>query len=365
MIIGIDATRANKPQKTGVEWYSYHLIRALSKESSKHIFRLYFRSDPEPSLAKLGENVQYKILSWPFKYLWTQVRLSFEVLINPPDCLFIPAQIIPMIHPSKTITTIHDVAYKPFPTSYSAGSRFYLNLAALLASRLPAIITVSEFSKSEIRKYYNISDKKIHVIPLGLEHADRDPSPMVLTKHAITKPYLLSVGRLERKKNIKLLIKSFNLIKVEPWGKEFQLVLVGIKGHGWGEIERDINVSPFREDIKIVGWVTEPEKHSLFAQAVAFILISAYEGFGLPLLEAMDAGTPIITTDQASLPEVAGEAAITVPRGKINAVRDALQDIVYNKIMRNDLIDKGKLRAKQYTWQRTAKETLAVFDRIH
>src|SRR3989338_44165 len=111
MVIGIDATRANKSQKTGVEWYSYHLIRELIKLPTPHTFRLYFRDAPEPGLAKLGQDVEYRILRWPPRYLWTQVRLSWEMLMHPPDLLFIPAQIIPLLHPTNTVTTIHDVAF--------------------------------------------------------------------------------------------------------------------------------------------------------------------------------------------------------------------------------------------------------------
>src|SRR5204862_208036 len=98
MIIGIDATRANKPQKTGVEWYSYHLIRDLAKMKGPHTYRLYFNTPPEAGLMNLGPKIEYRILRWPFRYLWTQVRLGFEMIMNPPDLLFIPAQIIPFIH---------------------------------------------------------------------------------------------------------------------------------------------------------------------------------------------------------------------------------------------------------------------------
>lgn len=362
MIIGIDATRANKAHKTGVEWYSYHLIRELTRIQTAHTFRLYFNTDPEPGLSKLGPNVEYRVLRWPFRYLWTQIRLSFEMLINAPDLLFIPAQIIPIIHPRRTVTTIHDVAYLPYPESYSRKSRWYLDFAAKLAKKLPRILTVSEFSKKEITKYYGIDPERITVTPLGFSHETKANAEVVMTKYNIKNPFIVYVGRLERKKNVAVIVDSFNLIKDETWGRDFELVLVGVKGHGWEEIEKVIHASPHKDDIKLVGWATEAEKHTLLAESKAFILLSAYEGFGLPLLEAMSAHTPIITSNQAALPEVGGSATYIVPRGKPSKVRDALKDLIYNTELRETLIARGKERLKLFSWRKTAMLTYEALE---
>lgn len=362
MIIGIDATRANKAQKTGVEWYSYHLIRELAKLPTDHAIRLYFNASPEPGLANLGSNVEYRILRWPFRYLWTQIRLSWEMLMHPPDLLFIPAQIIPLIHPSRTVTTIHDVAFKPYPESYRPWSRWYLNLAAKLAAKLPLILTISEFSKKEITKYYDIAPERITVTYLGFLHETRVPTMDATIRLAIREPYLLYIGRLERKKNIIALIKSFELIKKESWGQRQHLVLVGTKGYGWDEINKLIGSSANKDDIIVAGWVTQAEKNRLLDHATALIMLSAYEGFGLPVLEAMDARTPVITSDQASLPEIGGTATVQVPRGDTRAVRDALRDIIFNDALRNKLLDVGSLQVKQFTWHTTAEKTLVAFE---
>ncbi len=362
MIIGIDATRANKTNKTGVEWYSYYLIKELAKLPRKHTYRLYFNTDPEPGLQNLGSNFEYRVIRWPFKYLWTQLRLSFEMLVHPPDLLFIPAQIIPIIHPAKTVTTIHDVAYLPYPESYSWKSRNYLDFAAKLAKKLPLILTVSEFSKKEITKYYGIDPKKIIVTPLGFSHETKADAQVVMTKYDIRDPYILYVGRLERKKNVAIIVDAFNLIKNESWGRNFELVLVGVKGYGWDEIEKIINASHYKADIKIVGWVTEAEKHTLLAEAKAFILLSAYEGFGIPLLEAMAARTPIITSNQAALPEIGGHATYIVPRGKPGKVRDALKDLLYNTGLRQTLIARGEKQLEKFSWNITAEKTAAALE---
>ena len=158
MIIGIDATRANKPQKTGVEWYSFFLIKEMIQQAPDITFRLYFNSEPESRLQNLGSNVEYRQLRWPFRYLWTQIRLSLEMVWHRPDVLFIPASIIPFISAPNTVTCIHDVAYEVYKHDLSQKSRWYLRLATYWAKWFcRQITTVSEFSKQEIIKYYNFN----------------------------------------------------------------------------------------------------------------------------------------------------------------------------------------------------------------
>jgi len=233
MIIGIDATRANKPQKTGVEWYSFFLIKELPKLDPTITFRLYFNSAPETELLNLGPNVEYRRLYWPFKYLWTQVRLSLEMLFNPPDVLFIPASIIPIISPKRTVTTLHDVAYEAYKNDLSWKGRAYQRLSAKWAKKFCSqIITVSQFSKSEIIKYYQIAADKIQVTYLGLSNPEKIPPASKQKKN-----YLLFVGRLESKKNIAQLIRIFAAMQKTSWGKRISLHLVGYPSRGWQEAE--------------------------------------------------------------------------------------------------------------------------------
>ncbi len=139
---------------------------------------------------------------------------------------------------------------------------------------------------------------------------------------------------------------------------------MGLKGHGWESIDSTIKKSPFKDDIKIVGWVTEAEKHTLLSNAAVFISVSAYEGFGLPLLEAMDSATPIVTSDQASLPEIAGDAAIIVPRGNKDAIMEAVRTIVLDAEKRTALITAGKRRVTQFTWEETAQLTMTALESL-
>lgn len=356
MIIGIDATRANKPQKTGVEWYSFFLIKEMPKLDPDITFRLYFNSAPEPGLQNLGPNVEYRRLSWPFKYLWTQIRLSLEMLFNPPDVLFIPASIIPVISPKRTVTTLHDVAYEVYKGDLSWKGRAYQRLSAKWAKKICSqIITVSQFSKNEIIKYYQVAADKIQVTYLGLSHPEKIPPPPKQKKK-----YLLFVGRLESKKNIAQLIRVFAAIQKTSWGKHISLHLVGYPSRGWQEAENLIK--QFRLENKIIrhGWIKEEEKYKLISEAAIYIHLAKYEGFGFGLIEAMACQTPIIANRAASLPEIAGSAALLVDANNIPEVVEAINKLYYDKKLQLDLIAKGLKRSQEFRWEKTAAQTLKI-----
>ena len=360
MIIGIDATRANKPHKTGVEWYSYFLIHELIQLDPTITWRLYFNSDPEPGLQQLGPNVEYRQLRWPFTYLWTQIRLSWEMLINPPDILFIPAQIIPLIHARKTITTIHDVAYEVFSEDLSFKSRSYLRFAAYLAKwfcRL--ILTVSQFSKDEIIKYYGIAADKIIVTPLGIH-----PPQMISEQKRERKNYLLYVGRLESKKNIAQLIEVYNEISKTDWGHDLELYLVGYPSRGWEEAEQKIKHYGLEDKVRVFGWVTESEKWRLLSEATCYVHLAKYEGFGFGPLEAMAAGTPAIVNNAASLPEIVGDAAWLVDANDVTMVVDTIKLVVSDHQVTNERTERGLQHWTRFTWRATAEKTLEAFRQL-
>jgi len=359
MVIGIDATRANKPHKTGVEWYCFFLIQEMIKQAPDVTFRLYFNTPPESTLQNLGSNVQYRQLRWPWRYLWTQARLSLEILINPPDVLFIPASIIPIISARRTFTTIHDVAYEVYKHDLSQKSRIYLRLASYWAKWFcRKIITVSEFSKQEIIKYYQVASEKIIVAHLGLNW----PAIHQATKISSTpdQPYLLYVGRLESKKNIVRLIETFEAVRATSWGHNFNLYLIGTPSRGWSEAKKMIKEKNLTTVVRQKGWVTEEEKFNYLKNARVYVQLAKYEGFGFGPLEAMAMGTPTVVNNAGSLPEVCGSQAILVDAENISTTVEAIRQATQDEAIRQKLITDGLLWVQQYTWQKTAEKTLAV-----
>ncbi|MEK7500013.1 MAG: glycosyltransferase, partial [Patescibacteria group bacterium] len=266
--IGIDASRANHEQKTGVEWYAWHLIEEFKVHSSKFMaessvhFILYSDEPLCGALAKLPSGWSSRVLSWPPKRLWTQVRLSFEMLIHPPDVLFIPAHVVPLIHPKKTVMTVHDIAAARFPETYNWFERWYTLWSAKYAlNKLWRVIVPSDFTKNELLQATSYKlQAKVCVIPHGYDvrygkRGTEEQMQNIFKKYGIESPYIISVGRLETKKNTWRIVEAFNKLSLQLKAYRLQLILVGQPGHGYERVRDAIDKSPYRDQIKELGWV--------------------------------------------------------------------------------------------------------------
>jgi glycosyltransferase involved in cell wall biosynthesis len=428
MVIGIDASRANREHKSGTEWYSYYLIKYFAQFDAENQYILYTDTPLRGGLLDLtdvgvdGEgttdrpvfdekgfqiiqsphnNFRGLVLRWPFKYFWTLGRLSLEMAFNAPDILFVPAHGLPLVHPKKTINTIHDVSFREKGASYifekkrlGPGSRRlvrkivnysvrfltlgkyganafdYLDWSTINAlKRSEKIITVSNYSRGQIIKNYQCDDKdvcrsnKIKVVHNGFNNliykkiTDQSAVNSVLDKYGISRPYLLYVGRLERKKNTPFLIEAFAKARKKFNIKE-KLVLVGDASFGYDEAKYLIYQYGLLKDVILTGWVPEVDMPEIFNGATAFILPSIHEGFGIPALQAMNCGVPAILSDIPVMREIADDAAMFFdPKDKEKAAM-AIGDVLTNEKLRKDLINKGLLRAQGFSWEKCAKETL-------
>ncbi len=356
MIIGIDASRANRQKKTGTEWYAYHIIQELKKIDSNNQYILYSNEKLSQDLAKCPENWQVKILSWPFKYIWTHFRLSWEMLVNPPDILFVPAHSVPLIHRGRTIVTIHDLGFLHNSEIYHPLARIYHQFSAWWSVRkAKKIITISEYSKKDIIKIYDIPETKIVSIPLGINKKnfypidDRNQIDKVKKKFNITKKYFFYIGRLEKKKNIPFLLKTW--LEFERKFIDYELVLAGHKSFGSDEIDILIDRA---NNVKILGYVDVEYIPGLMSGAEAFIFPSLFEGFGLPLLEAMACGCPVISSNSTSLPEVGSDAALYFNPDDPGGLLELMENVITDKELKQMLVAKGLARASKYSWQQTA-----------
>jgi glycosyltransferase involved in cell wall biosynthesis len=365
MFIGLDASRANNVTKTGVEWYSYHLIQGLKKFDNDNRYFLYTPNKLNQELGKLPNNFEEKILKWPSSFFWTKGRLSLEMLFNKPDILFVPAYTFPFVGGKKNIITWHDLAYERFPEYYSRRELLSLKTGAKRMLKMAdKILTVSNFTKSELMEIYNLESARIEVINLGLDSEKYNLNkikPTSLDKFELTKPYLIFIGRLEEKKNIVNLIKGFNLLKTK-FHLDYQLVLIGSSGYGKKKIFKEINESPYKKDIKIFGWLPEEEKINLLAKAKIFIYPSFYEGFGLPLLEAMSLKVPIVASDIPVHREIAENAAIFFQPTNFEELAKTINELANNNELKLDLINRGLERVKNFSWEKTCKKTISVIN---
>ncbi|HPT08118.1 MAG TPA: glycosyltransferase family 1 protein [bacterium] len=405
MIIGIDASRANRSFKTGTEWYSYYLIINLIEIDLENNYILY--TDKPLNQAFLFDldlsrhtNVKIKYLKWPFKYMWTLGRLTLEMIFNRPDVLFVPAHVLPLFSPKKTINTIHDIAFMEnnnlyneniinnsfslrnkiinfFIRLFSLGrynfkSTDYLNWSTKFALRYAKkIITVSNFTKNEILKYYRkIKGKKIKVIYNGYNNylykkiTDEEALENVLKKYGIDTSFFLYIGRLEKKKNVHCLIESFSIFKENNKDLSKKLVLIGNPGFCYDEIKYLIEELGIYKDVIILGWVEEEDLPYIVNKAEAFIFPSFYEGFGIPILQAMACETPVLLSNIEVFHEIAQDSALFFDHLDPNDLAEKMVMIVNDDNLKMDLINRGKSLVSNFSWRKCAQETLKEINNL-
>ncbi len=374
MKIAIDASRIDVSKKTGTEYYSFEIIKnlLLIDSSRKNQYIFYSRKPISKLLSEFSGNYFInKTISLP--RFWTQIGLAWKMLKDKPDILFIPAHTIPWIHPKKTAAVIHGLEYEYFPDAYSFFEKFHLQLTTKLALKwAKKIIVPSQSTKNDLIKFYRADPKQIEVIyhgftasnqpacnAFGIANAGRPPA----TSRQPANKYILFIGRLERRKNLVSLIQSFNFIK-EKYKISHQLILIGKKGFGFKEIEKARENSPYKNDIILKDYVSEKEKKDLLKNADVFVFVSLYEGFGFPILEAMEAGVPIVASNNSSLSEIAGDAALLVNPQNTEEISQAIYKSLTDENLRKNLIEKGKENIKRFDWQKCAEETLEVLNEL-
>ena len=354
MNIGINAVAAFKEPRTGVEEYVYQLIKHLTmlKDSDKHHFILYSQNNNNFNF-KLPNNFEINKLRWSLP-MWTQIRLTAEILKNKPDILFIPVHVLPFIHPENSVTTIHGLEYEYYPEMYPANHLRYLRWSTKYALKnTKKIITVSQNTKNDLIKLYNADPDKIKVI----YHGFNDRIRLNKLKPKKDYPYILFLGRLETKKNVQGLIKAFNSLK-KKYQVPHKLILAGSNGFGHKDIRSQISKIKFKDDIIDKGYVSEKDKMVLLRNAEMFVLPSFYEGFGMPILEAQAAKCPVITSNVSSMPEVAGEGAILIDPENIEQISNMMYKIIDDNDFRKRLIKEGSSNLERFSWQECAQETL-------
>jgi glycosyltransferase involved in cell wall biosynthesis len=298
-----------------------------------------------------------------------QVEIAWAARQHHLDIVHDPTGIFPLaLTSSRKVVSIHDVfSYVSPETSTAADRLIYRLWLPLAVRRTDAVITVSLQSKKDILRYLPVRADMMTVIP---EAAGSNFQPMprvnvetILKKNGIDFPYILYVGSVEPRKNLLRLLKAYARVRESLSGRK--LVVVGARNIWLStpltEEIRRLNIEPW---VHFTGYVEDEDLPAFYNGADVFVFPSLYEGFGLPVLEAMGCGTPVITSNVSSLPEVAGDAAVLVDPYNIEGIASAMQQVLEDPHLSNELREKGLARAKQFSWERTARETIAVYKRV-
>lgn len=365
MHIGFDASRVAVAERTGTERYSYELLAALARHDSLNTYSLYCNGRPA-ALPLLRGN--FRLRNIPAPRLWTHARLGLEMLQAPPDVLFVPAHVLPIIHPPASVVTIHDLGYLAFPTTHTFARRVELHLTTRWnAHAARRVIAISQATRADLIRHYRVPAAKISVVYHGLGDGFRpvtDAAVLAAVRARYvpgTAPYLLSLGTVQPRKNLVRLIDAFAQVARSAAGPGgLRLVLAGRRGWRTAAIEQRAAAVGVADQVHFAGYVDDADLPALLSGALAFALPSLYEGFGLPVLEAMACGTPVLTSTTSALPEVAGPAALLVDPTDTAAIAQGLARLVEDAALRADLRRQGVEQAARFSWERCAAETLHV-----
>lgn len=365
MKIAIQAADLDAKRIDGTRVYIHNLLKNFGKLVTADNFLIYHRKDFNPELVP-SYSANYKIKKIPFSFYWTQGRFAVEIWKDRPDVLWMPMQALPFIRRKKmkTVVTIHDLAFKYFPECFPQGDLRRLNFFSDYAIRnSDKIIAVSKSTKKDILKFYpEIKAEKIKVIYHGFDETNFsevrnfEKEKELFQRLGITKNYILYVGAIQPRKNLKVLIKAFEKIKKE--NEDLQLVLAGENAWLCEDTLTAAKKSPFRNDIKITHQLNFEDIGDLMRGAKIFVFPSLYEGFGLPILEAFASRVPVITADNSSLKEVGGDGAFYFKAEDVDELAEKMKKILNSENLKNDLIQKGSEQLQNFSWIKCARETL-------
>lgn len=372
MKIGIDISQI--VHGTGVSFYTRNLVKALAKIDKKNEYILFGGSWRQKNVLqeftlevkKINKNFREKVVCLPptvAEPLWNRLRfLPIEKLVGKIDVFHSSDWIQPPTKAAK-VTTIHDFGFLKFPdVAHPKILSVMSRRLELVKKECDLIIAVSQATKNDAVVLLGIPAEKIRVIyeavPEEFKKTTQEEVEEVKKKYKIKGNYLLSVATLEPRKNLKRIIEAFKKLKT---GKTQELKLVIAGKFGWGEIKTSNHKSQM-PDVIFTGYVSNQDLASLYSGATCLVYASLYEGFGQPILEAMVCGCSVVTSNISSMPEVAGEAAVLVDPENIE---DIVQGTKEAMDKRKELIKKGFERAKQFSWEKTAKETLEVYNELH
>jgi glycosyltransferase involved in cell wall biosynthesis len=375
--IGIDA-RFYGPIGKGLGRYTEEVIDNILKIDSVNEYVIFLRKDNFNELQIKSGRVKKVLADVRWYSLAEQIKMPYYIWREHLDLIHFPHFNIPIFCPTKFIVTIHDLILIKFPTLrattlgpfiYRIKNLAYKLIIWLAVKRAQRIIAVSEFTKHDVVKQFKVKPDKIKVIYEGVADLTHGKNfsftagiddRKTLLGYNINKPFLLYVGNAYPHKNLEGLVKVFNNINQEL--RDLNLVLVGKEDYFYTRVKE--YASKLNQQVIFPGYVPDAELEVLYKNALAYIFPSFYEGFGLPALEAMAKGCPVVSSDKASMPEILGEAAIYFNPDDNKEMESQIKKIINDKNLREEIIQKGYEQVKKYSWEECAKNTLEIYNEV-
>lgn len=377
--IGIDIRVLSKGSLTGVEEYTIALLKNMlplevDQEVEFHLFYGALRKQELDYGWLDQENVVLHQFSLPNRLVMFPLNAflnwpKLDKMLGGVDVFFSPHFFVNALSDNtKSVLTFHDLSFLKHPeyfTLYKGKIWHALMRIPRQVSRADKIISVSRSTKSDLVDYFDIPESKVEVVHSGIEEKydevqDESILKKVRQRYNLPERFILFLGTIEPRKNVENLVRAFNYLKTKEKFDDLALVIAGKKGWKHQQIMQVIGDSSFEDDIIMPGFIEEQDKSALYSLADCFVYPSFFEGFGFPPLEAMQCGTPTVTSNRSSLPEVVGDASIMVDPHRPLVIGEAVEQILSDPSLSERLIKKGKERVKKFDWHQTAKKTLNI-----
>lgn len=362
MKIAVNTRLLIKGKLGGLGWFTCQTLKRITRDHPEHQFYFIFdrKWDEEYIFSdnvtpiKLGPQARHPIL-W---YIWFMFSIPRFLKKYKPDLFLSPDGFIPLTTNIPSLAVIHDINFYHLPQDYPFFVKhFYLKYFPLYAARSKRISTVSEFSKSDIVKSYNINPDKIDVVYNGSDPVfvplSADQQKQVKKEYSDGKEFFVFIGSLVSRKNLSRTIEAFDIFKKKT-GLPHKFIIIGepIFRH-CNAVEAHAKMT-FREDVIFVGRIPRDKIRKVLASSRALLFVSCFEGFGIPLLEAFRCEVPVVAGNKTSLPEIGGDAAFYADPYSVNDIAKVMMEIEKNESLRKELINKGRLRKEHFTWEKTA-----------
>lgn len=358
MRIGINAALMSARQgyrQTGISRYISELVDGLHEVMA-----------PDDELLLLGTRmgaVQDSPLS---RIAWEQTGLAATIAARRLDVFHGPISVVPAATRVPSVVTVHDLAFLKFPDQVPAKRRNWLIAGTRLSARkTERIITVSESTRRDLIEWLKVPEDKVAAIPLAISPRVKRVTGTSLDvfrmKWNLERPFILAVGTLEPRKNLPTLLRAFAKIRDEI---DHELVLVGPEGWLTGELKSTLDELRLGDRVRLTGFVSDEELGGWYSAAELFAYPSWYEGFGLPSVEAMSCGAPLLASNTSSFPEVVGDAGVLIPPGDVDLWAETMRDLLRDSSHRNELRTQGFARAERFSWRRTAQETYDIYREV-
>ena len=371
MNIGINALSIRN-QYAGIGVYTINLIKALSQIDQNNRYVLFLYPENYHGFKVEQDNFENVLVHAPFHkyYMWEQLYLPFLVKKKQIDIIHGPRSVLPLLCKIKSVVTIHDLAFLLFPEVMKFNPFNYWSVfVKRSALKADHIISVSESTKKDIVRSYNISEHKITVTHEACNNSfkrieDESTLKRISQKYNLPERFILYVGTIEPRKNLNVLLEAMDILK-KKYNLDIKLIMAGKRGWLYAGFFDTLQRLGLGNNVIFTGYVPDEDLPGIYNLAEVFVYPSKYEGFGFPLLEAMSCGVPVIASNVSSIPEVLGDAGILVRHDDPKEFAHKIYELLTDKEIRVKMSSKGFERIKFFSWEKVAKETLKVYERVY